>query len=354
MVLLGLIVSMGPGASVAGAAVNGVSVNAVVNGQPADSSSDARPAQLFPNTHAQVHIRVANHTGSTVRISAVRFQGQVLNLPLFSYDTAVDLVIAAGQTRSLTFPVALNGVGSQATGLVATTVTLLGPNGGAIASQSLVANVHGTIRSIYGLFGLVVLFLTLSSLALALLSLARHTLSQNRWARGVRFLIPGFGVGLVLTFTLSVFRVFTPAPGRWLPLLIVPSVIGLALGFLTPAPNEEEFDDYDDDVLLAQIVVVDDDPLEDVGGRFEDRSLVSVASGAPDSRATAPPSTGPVHAAGSRPTAPPSAPDSRPTAPPSNRPTAPPDSRPTAPPSAPDSRPTAPPSAPDSRPTAAP
>jgi hypothetical protein len=353
IVVLCLMVTAGPGASVAGAAVNGVSVSAVVNGQPADSSSDARPAQLFPDAHAQVHITVANHTGSTVRISAVRFQGDVLDLPLFSYDTAIDLIIPPGETKALTFPVALNGVGSQATGLVATTVTLLGPNGGNIASQSLVANVHGTIRSIYGLFGLVVLFLTLSSLALALLSLARHTLSQNRWARGVRFLIPGFGVGLVLTFTLSVFRVFTPGPGRWLPLLIVPSVIGLALGFLTPAPNEEEFDDYDDDVLLAQIVVVDDDPLENGDGRLEDRYLVSVGSGAPDSRPTAPPSAGPAHAAPeSRPTAPP---NSRPTtAPPVGRPTAPPDSRPTAPPSAPDGRPTAPPPGPDGRPTAAP
>ncbi len=164
----------------------------------------------------------------------------------------------------------------------------LAPNGAGVASQTLVTNVHGSIRSIYGLFGLVVLLLTVSSLALALLALARHTLSQNRWARGVRFFIPGFGVGLVLTFTLSVFHVFTPSPGHWLPLLVVPCVVGLALGFLTPAPNEEELDDYDDDVLLAQIVVVDDDPLESAD------VLTAAASGAPDGRATAAPDSRPT------------------------------------------------------------
>ena len=128
-------------------------------------------------------------------------------------------------------------------------------------------NVHGSLDSIYGLFGLAVLVLTASSLGLALLAMARHTLSQNRWVRGVRFLIPGFGVGLVLTFTLAAFGIFTAGPGHWLPLLIVTSGAGFAVGYLTPAPNEEELDDYDDDVLLAQIVVVDEDPLEGDAGR---------------------------------------------------------------------------------------
>jgi len=125
----------------------------------------------------------------------------------------------------------------------------------------------------------------------------------------MRFFIPGFGVGLVLTFTLSVFHVFTPSPGHWLLLLVVPCVVGLALGFLTPAPNEEELDDYDDDVLLAQIVVVGDDPLEAEGGPDAD-VVTAAASGAPVSRPT-------------------TAPDGRPTTAPDGRPTTAPDGRPT-------------------------
>jgi hypothetical protein len=118
--------------------------------------------------------------------------------------------------------------------------------------------------------------------------MARHTLPQNRWLRGVRYLVPGFGVGLVLTFSLSAFHVFAAGPGRWLPFLIVPSATGLALGFLTPAPDEEEFDDYDDDVLLAQIVVVDDDPLDVVSSRVTAGAATPADAGSavPDSRAT--------------------------------------------------------------------
>jgi len=272
----------------AGADVQGVSFSAVVNGQPDAISSDAHPAELFPNSPAKVRLTVTNRTGSNLRIATVRFEGQVLDLPLFSYDTAVNLFVPPHRTTSLTFPLVLTSVGSQATGLLVAGITLLAADGSAIASQSLVANVHGSLNSIYGFFGLAVLVLTVSSLALALLAMARHTLPENRWLRGVRFLVPGFGIGLVLTFSLSAFHVFTPGPGHWLPLLIIPSAIGLALGFLTPAPDEEQFDDYDDDVLLAQIMVVDEDPLDAVV-RAPGTEIVTptgAASGVPDSRAT--------------------------------------------------------------------
>jgi hypothetical protein len=323
--LLAVVAVVALPATRAGAAP-GVSFSAVVNGQPAATSSDARPAQLFPSHEALVKVSVANHGTSTVSVSTVRFQGTVLDLPLFSYDTAVDLTVAPGAAKSLKFPVVLTGIGSQATGLVGASLTLLGTGGATLGTINLVTDIHGSVRSIYGLFGLAVLLLTISSLTLALISLARHTLSQNRWARGVRFLIPGFGVGLVLTFTLSVFKVFTPTAGHWLPLLIVPSIVGLALGFLTPAPNEEEYDDYDEDVLLAQIIVVDDDPLDDPG------ELVSAGPTAATGRQT----MAPV-----RPSAAAAPPTGAPPSPPDPRTTAPPDGRPTGAPGQPDGRPTA-------------
>jgi hypothetical protein len=323
--VLGLLVTAGVHPPAAGAAVNDVVFSATVNGQPAALSSDAHPAQLYPNRPANVRITVSNHSPKTQTIATVRFAGTVLDLPLFSFDTAVNLVVPAGRTKSLSFFLVLTSVGSQATGLVVGSLTLLQPNGAAIDSQSLVTNIHGSLDSLYGLFGLAVLVLTVLSLATGLLAMVRHTLPQNRWQRGLRFLVPGFGVGLVLTFTLSAFHVFTPGPGHWLPLLVVPSATGLALGFLTPAPDEEQFDDYDDNVLLAQIVVVEDDPLDVESGHLTTAGVASArtSSAMPDSR----PTGAPRDLLDSRPTGAPSAmPDSRPTGAPRDLP----DSRPTA------------------------
>ena len=297
-----------------------LSLRTIVNGQPAITSSDARPAQLFANRPVYLRLKVHNSGSSSVEVAAVRFEGQVLDLPLFSYDTTLDLRVRPGATVSVGLPISTNGIGNLATGLIVASVTLAGRNGGALASQSVVTEVHGSFHSIYGLFGLVVLVLTASSLLFALIAMVRHTLPENRFLRALRFFVPGFGVGLVLTFTTAAFGIFSPAPGHWLPLLVVPAAAGLALGFLTPAPDEEEFDDYDEDVLLAEIMVVDDTPgatgtgmLEQAGGPGAGPELVAAGrmTPAPSARMTAAP---PGRATIVPPELLPPAPQSRPTA----------------------------------------
>ena len=71
----------GPSAGAAGA---GPTFGVTVNGQSADTSSDARPAQIVPNRLTEVTIKVANRQGPTVRVTSVRLEGYVLGLPLFS------------------------------------------------------------------------------------------------------------------------------------------------------------------------------------------------------------------------------------------------------------------------------
>jgi len=278
-------------ATAANGAPGPVQVTIAVNGQPAVTSSDGRPAQIYPRRPAQIAVRIVNDGSAPVSIGTVRFEGSVLDLPLFSYDTAVGLVVPANATRSISFPIDMDGIGTLATGLIVSTVSLIGTDGYTVASQSVVTKVHGSFFSIYGFFALAVLALTISSLVIALIMLFRHRLPQNRWLRGVRFFVPGFGVGLILTFTLAAAGLSAPGPGHWLGLVVIPSVAGLALGLLTPAPDEDEFDDYDEDVLLAEIVMVDDDPLkhESVLRASADpaRATAQVATAVPDGRSTA-------------------------------------------------------------------
>jgi len=124
-----------------------------------------------------------------------------------------------------------------------------------LAQQTGVVDVRGSLRSVYGLFGLGVAFLTVLSLVGALMGLARQRLPDNRWRRGLRFLTPGLGFGLVINFTLSALRVFVPDTGRWLVIVAACALISFALGYLTPDPYLEDAD-YDEDAPTQAVDVV--------------------------------------------------------------------------------------------------
>ena len=187
MVIGGIVFAVASFAPSAFATGSSVTFTAVLNGVAAATSTDARPAQVYASSPAMVRITVHNSGASPVEVATIRLEGAVLNLPLFSYDSTVDLTVPPRKTESLTFPVSTQGIGSQATGLVSATLTAIATNGTALTADTIVTNVHGSLRSIYGLFGLAVLVLTISSLVLALVAMARHNLASNRSLCNPRF-----------------------------------------------------------------------------------------------------------------------------------------------------------------------
>lgn len=112
------------------------------------------------------------------------------------------------------------------------------------------------------MFGLAVAGLTALLLAAALIRLAARRLPANRWNRATRFGVPGLGVGLTLTFTISALRIASPSPGVWLTLVVLGGVIGFVFGFLTPGPGEGDEDLDDADLYQA----VDDADIEGPAG----------------------------------------------------------------------------------------
>lgn len=237
----------------AAAAADPVTVQASVGGQPLAQSSGNHPTRLDPATPTTVSVRVTNGGTSPVSVRTVRLDGRVVGLTFFAYDTAVRLDVAPGKTETLRFPLDLTGLDGQATGLLPGSLKLLDAKRHVLASQTYVADVRGSLWSVYGLFGLALVVLTALSFAGLLFALARHRLPTNRLQRGLRFLATGIGVGLVVTFFLSAVRLFVPQPGGWLLFAVVFALVFFAVGYLAPTPDEPgEEDDIDEGLVLEE------------------------------------------------------------------------------------------------------
>jgi hypothetical protein len=174
-------------------------------------------------------------------------------LTFFLFDTLVRFDVPAGQSKSLAYVLDTTSLKGQATGLVPASLTLSTPSGRLIVSEPFVSDIKGSVISVYGLFGLGILILTVLGLVEALLALAHGRLPVNRWRRGIRFLIPGLGVGAILVFTLSAFGKWLPSNGHWFVILAIFGGAGFVIGYLTPTPpvpgekgeEEEEEDEVD-------------------------------------------------------------------------------------------------------------
>jgi len=228
----------------------GLRVRASIDGRSLSSSSSAHPIRLHPDRPTILELTVTNDGDGPEIVQTVRLEGRVIGLTFYAYDTAVGLSVAPGTTEERRYSLDLSGLKGQATGLIPSHLKLLDQARHELASQSTLVDVRGSWHSVYGWFGFGIAVITGVLLLSALLALARHRLSPNRFARGLQFLAPGVGLGLTLVFGLSVARVFAPRAGTWVTILLICAAAFFLGGFLTPAPEEGEGDDFED--LLAQ------------------------------------------------------------------------------------------------------
>jgi hypothetical protein len=189
-----------------------------------------------PSKPVELTVTATNESDSVVKVRSVRVSGVALALTFFSYDTVVPYEVPARQTVTRTLVLDLAELEGQAIGLLPASVEVLDPQREVIGSSKTVTDVRGSLWSVYGVFGLALLALTAFIWATALVALARHRLSPNRWKRALRFLPAGIGTGLVAVVSLSVLRLVPPEPSVEIPIVLAAAAIGLVLGYLTPHP----------------------------------------------------------------------------------------------------------------------
>ncbi|MGW5050580.1 hypothetical protein [Actinokineospora sp. NPDC004072] len=220
------------GAPAASARSEPLEVIATLDGR----SISGRTVAFDPARPAELSITAINPTGQARQVRLVRVSGVALALTFFAYDTTIPFEVPARGEDTRTFPLDVRDLDGQAIGLLPTSVELLAEDRTVLGGVDTVADVRGSLWSVYGVFGIAMAVLTALTWASALLALARHRLSANRFRRALRFLPAGAGTGLVAVVTLSVLRLVPPEPAVEIPIVLGAACIAMLLGFLTPHP----------------------------------------------------------------------------------------------------------------------
>ena len=233
---------------------------ATINEHDVAAAATGEPLRLYPGESVDVVVDLVNHGDRPVQITQVQLDGRVIGLTFFSYATSVDLTVAPGARDTVRYRLDLTGLKGQATGLLGAELIIRDRAGDAVAVLPTVIDVRGSLRSVYGFFGMALVVLTALALADAALALARHRLSANRWQRGLRLLTPGIGIGLVLAFSASVARWWVPSTGVWLLVAGLTAAAFFALGYFSPTPYLSHLDDATD----LEDTDLDDTDLDDI------------------------------------------------------------------------------------------
>jgi hypothetical protein len=225
-----------------------LAASATVGGHDVAMAATGDPLPLNPDRRVDCTVTVTNHGQSPVEITEVQLVGRVLGLTFFSYSTIMDLTVAPGATSTVHYQLDFTDLKHQAIGLIGGQLVVRDANRDSVAVVPTVTDVRGSLLSVYGVFGMALVALTVLALVDAALAIARHRGSASRFRRGLHMLTPGIGIGLVLAYSASVARLWVPRTGLWLLVAGITAALFFAIGyFLTATPEDTRADDVEID-----------------------------------------------------------------------------------------------------------
>ena len=236
-------------------------VTAAIDDQPLADATSRSPVPLDPERESTLRLTIDNPSDSSVDLERVRLEGELLGLNFLTYDVRVRTTIAAGQSTTLDVPLDFFDLEQQASGYLRAHVRTYDASDVRTSSNEFAVDIKGSATSTMNLFAYALLLLTVAGVAKNLRDTLRGRLPENRFHRGIRFLVPGLGFGLLLSVAFSVLRIFPLPAAGWVPLTLIPAVGAFTLGYLfTPSPPDDESvdedreaDDLDDDDLLDDL-----------------------------------------------------------------------------------------------------
>ena len=232
-----------------------VEFDAVLNGTNVAESAPGDPIKLVGDEPAQLQLSMRNVSDSAAQVRYVRFEGEVLDMIFLTYDTAVSIELAPGETETLP-PVLLDfyDLGGQASGYLRGHVSLYNADRERLGSEQVFLDASGSGFSTLSLFNLLLLVATAAGIGWNLLRLSQRKLPANRMVRALRFLAVGAGVGLTLAVAFSTLRIWPLDTLMWVLFTAVGAIIGYAIGFILPGADDELIDILDEQDVLDAVV----------------------------------------------------------------------------------------------------
>lgn len=256
-----------------------------IDGEDVSQSSGSNPVSI--DGQVPLEVTITNGGSDAVTVSAVRLVGRSIGATVFSSEIAIGAQLDPGESQTRTIQLDLRGITDQANGLFEGEVQLLDPDRNVIASDDAVWDVKGSMTSLFGLFAIMLLVVTVILTAFSFRDLATGRLSRNRWWRGIRFAFVGLAIGATILVWMSVLRLVAPRAVIAYPLLLVLGIAGFVLGSLSPDPtrgiededeDEEDEEEYDRTTArvevpaggpTAETVVTNPDPASTIPGNQE-------------------------------------------------------------------------------------
>ena len=239
-------------------------IDSTIDSVPVSEATASNPLRFDPREEGLLRLAITNPTDAPVEVRRVRIEGELLGLNFLTYDARVQLTVDPASTRDVEIPLDFFELERQASGYLRAFVRVYDQDGTRVASQPFAIDIRGNATSMMALFSIGLFLVTVITALLNVRDFRSNQLPEQRFARGVRFLIPGLGLGLLLSVAFSVLRIFPLPAAGWVPLTVIPTMAGLAIGyFVIPEPGGDDDHEDDEDDEEPDHLVIEPEDLAD-------------------------------------------------------------------------------------------
>ncbi len=230
-----------------------IEIEAAIGGRDVTTADSTEPIEIDPAEETRLELTVTNTGDVAEQIRFVRLEGTALGLTFLTYDLGIRTTLEPGEEASIDVLLDFFDLDQQATGYLGTSLRVYDTERRLLGEEDFVVDVRGNATSTLGLFAFIVLGIAVFSVVVLVLNTLRRRLPSNRFVRGLQFAIAGAAIGVTLALGVSILRIAFADVEEWVPLVVLPTVIAFAIGYIAPGPLSQSIRDVREEEALQYV-----------------------------------------------------------------------------------------------------